>query len=306
MHPPTILTTLRQQLQSNIRGNDAAIELLLVGLLSRGHVLIQGAAGVGKTTMALTLARLIGGQFRRVQFTPDLAPSDLLGYYGLPPHLPPDASNWQFLPGPIFANCVLADEINRTPPRVQAALLEAMSEGQVSLDGQTHQLPRPFFVMATQNEQHGVGTFPLPLAQLDRFALSIAMSLPTAADQFLLLTEDQPSAHELAATLDSQAILQWQSYVDQQPLHPVMARYVVDLCERLRRMIAEPTCVSMRALLHLRQAAGAQAWLQGATAIHPEHVQAVFTAVMRHRLHSENPRDIASLLAECIAFTAVP
>ncbi len=306
MHPPTIIATLHEQLCLSVRGNERAVELLLVALLARGHVLIEGAAGVGKTSLALAMARVLGGEFKRIQFTPDLVPADILGYHGMPPHLPPDAAHWQFLPGPIFANCVLADEINRTPPRVQAALLEAMSESQVTLDGITHQLPQPFFVIATQNEQHGMGTHPLPLAQLDRFTLSISMQMPSPADQALLLANRSVSPDRLPALLSSTEICSFQAHVEQIPLHPSLASYIVSLCSQLRALLDEPSLISMRALLHLRQAAKAQSWLDGTKAVHPEHIQSIFSAVMRHRLSLLAPEESAVLLAECLSTTQVP
>jgi MoxR-like ATPase len=181
--PRAALQLLHQRLTATVIGSGDAANLLLTALLARGHVLIEGAPGIGKTSLAHTLASSIGGVFKRVQFTPDLLPADLLGcsLYRM------DRGEFEFIPGPVFANCLLADEINRTSPRVQSALLESMNEGQVTLDGETRALPQPFLVIATRNDTYATGTFPLPEPQLDRFLISIQMDLPDAAVQSRIL-----------------------------------------------------------------------------------------------------------------------
>jgi len=181
--PLTKLHTLRERLSEVVLGSEQAGELLLTALLANGHALIEGAPGVGKTSLAQCLASGIGGVFKRIQFTPDLLPSDILGYHLYKQH----SGDFEFVAGPVFSNLLLADEINRTSPRVQSALLEAMNEGQVSIDGSTHLLEKPFLVVATQNVTSSTGTFPLPEPQLDRFLLSIPMSLPDVTVQRKIL-----------------------------------------------------------------------------------------------------------------------
>ena len=172
--PIVKLHLLKDSLSAAVLGSEQAGELLLTALLAKGHALIEGAPGVGKTSLAQSLASGIGGSFSRIQFTPDLLPSDILGYQIYRQH----NGKFDFVRGPVFSNLLLADEINRTSPRVQSALLEAMNEGQVSIDGTTHNLEEPFLVVATQNVTSSTGTFPLPEPQLDRFLLSVPMSLP--------------------------------------------------------------------------------------------------------------------------------
>ena len=299
------LELLRQRLNQSVLGSEAAAELLLVALLARGHVLIEGAPGIGKTSLAATLAKSIGGVFKRIQFTPDLLPADLLGYslYRI------NQGDFQFIPGPVFAHCVLADEINRTSPRVQSALLECMSEQQVSLDGVTHQLPSPFIVIATQNDVHATGTFPLPEPQLDRFLLSIRMELPTTEVQTSILlghAVGEIHQHSLTELLGTQAILDLQKSVDAVYLDPKVAAYITSLGDTLRRLSGAEQSVSIRALLNVMQAARAKAFLEGSKAVHPDHVQAIFANVMRHRLQPDDGTDPQLLIDAALDQTAVP
>ncbi len=186
------LEPLFRHLVETVIGAEKPTEILLTALLADGHVLIEGSPGIGKTTLAHTLASSIGGEFKRIQFTPDLLPADLLGYN----LYRPANGGFEFIRGPVFANCLLADEINRTSPRVQSALLESMNEGQVTIDGTTHPLPKPFIVIATQNATHTTGTFPLPEPQLDRFLVSMEMSLPDAATQTKIGTRTRPGTRK--------------------------------------------------------------------------------------------------------------
>jgi MoxR-like ATPase len=270
-------------------------------------VLIEGAPGIGKTSLAHTLATSIGGTFKRVQFTPDLLPADLLGYslYRM------DRGDFEFIAGPVFAHCVLADEINRTSPRVQSALLECMNEQQVTLDGVTRGLPAPFFVIATQNDTDRHGTFPLPEPQLDRFLLSIRMDLPAAeVQQRILLAhaagEINGSSATSAALLDPAAVLSLQAAVQQVTVAPALAGYITALCESLRRLAGSDHAVSVRGSLALMQAARAAAYLDGAPALYPDHVQSLFPAVLRHRLSPDDGSEPAALIAAALENTPVP
>jgi MoxR-like ATPase len=300
------LHQLHDRLTSTVLGSADAASLLLTALLARGHVLIEGAPGIGKSTLAETLARAVGGEFKRVQFTPDLLPADLLGYslYRM------DQGSFEFVPGPVFANCVLADEINRTSPRVQSALLECMNEGQVTLDGLTRALPEPFFVIATQNDTHGTGTFPLPEPQLDRFLLSIAMALPPQEIQTRILL-DHAGGRILAAKsgqplLDPAGLRALQEQAAAVPVSEVVAGYITALCQSLRRLAAAEHAVSVRASLAILRAARAHAFLEGAAAVFPDHVQAVFRAVMRHRVLPDEAADVPPMIEAALHKTPVP
>ena len=303
--PRAALENLRERLVSTVLGSEEAAALLLTALLARGHVLIEGAPGIGKTSLAHTLATSIGGAFKRVQFTPDLLPADLLGYslYRM------DRGDFEFIPGPVFAHCLLADEINRTSPRVQSALLECMNEHQVTLDGVTRALPEPFFVIATQNDTDRHGTFPLPEPQLDRFLLSIRMDLPAAEIQQRILLAH--AAGEINGApgdglLDPAGVLALQQSVKQIIVAPAVAGYITALCESLRRMAGSDHAVSVRASLALMQAARAAAFLDGAPALYPDHIQSLFPAVLRHRLSPDDGSDPAALIDSALESTPVP
>lgn len=303
--PRAALENLRERLVSTVLGSEEAAALLLTALLARGHVLIEGAPGIGKTSLAHTLATSIGGTFKRVQFTPDLLPADLLGYslYRM------DRGDFEFIAGPVFAHCLLADEINRTSPRVQSALLECMNEHQVTLDGVTRALPEPFFVIATQNDTDRHGTFPLPEPQLDRFLLSIRMDLPAAEIQQRILLAH--AAGEIngapgGGLLDPAGVLALQHSVKQITVAPAVAGYITALCESLRRMAGSDHAVSVRASLALMQAARAAAFLDGAPALYPDHVQSLFPAVLRHRLSPDDGSEPAALIDSALESTPVP
>jgi len=303
------LDLLRKRLESTVLGAEGPARLVLTAMLAGGHVLIEGAPGIGKTTLAHTLASSIGGSFRRIQFTPDLMPADLLGHslYRM------DRGTFEFIPGPVFANCLLADEINRTPPRVQAALLECMNEGQVTIDGDTRDLPKPFFVIATRNDVHDTGTFPLPEPQLDRFLLSIPMALPNAEtqNQILRAHADGIIPESDAATaplLELADFLSLRRTASLLPASDAITRYITALCESLRRFAGADHAVSIRASLAILQAARAHAHLDGDPAVYPDHIQAVFTSVMRHRILSDatTPEDSRVWINETLAQTPVP
>ncbi len=302
---PDILQPLLRHLAETVIGAEEPARMLLTALLADGHVLIEGAPGIGKTTLAHTLATSMGGTFKRVQFTPDLLPSDLLGY-----NLYRSATGeFEFIPGPVFANCLLADEINRTSPRVQSALLESMNEGNVTIDGVTRALPKPFMVIATQNDTHTAGTFPLPEPQLDRFLLSLEMTLPDAGKQaqIILAHASRGSSAEPAPDfgLSRETILALQGKAAQVPVSPAIAQYITALCEALRKLAGSDQSVSIRASLAILRAARANAFLNSAPAVHPDHVQAIFPAVMRHRILADESFDALELIGIALAKTAV-
>ncbi len=303
---PNVLTPLLRHLSDTVIGSEEPAKLLLTALLGDGHVLIEGAPGIGKTMLAHTLASSMGGVFKRVQFTPDLLPSDILGY-----NLYRSATgDFDFIAGPVFSNCLLADEINRTSPRVQSALLESMNEGRVTIDGITRDLPKPFIVIATQNDTHATGTFPLPEPQLDRFLLSLEMVLPDAGKQteIILAHAGRGAGQELSPSfdLDCETILSLQKKAAEVPVSQVVAEYITALCESLRQLAGSDQSVSIRASLAILRAARANAFLESAPAVYPDHVQAVFPAVMRHRILSEQDFDPLELIGMALSKTEIP
>ena len=302
--PISKLHTLRERLSAAVLGSEEAGYLLLTALLAKGHALIEGAPGVGKTSLAQTLANGIGGTFKRIQFTPDLLPSDILGYHLYKQH----NGEFEFVPGPVFANLLLADEINRTSPRVQSALLEAMNEGQVTIDGSTRDLEKPFLVVATQNITSSTGTFPLPEPQLDRFLLSIPMSLPDVETQRCIL--DAHATREINGTsrdplLDTGEIMQLQKQAAALPITSNLNEYIINLCESVRRSAGGAHTVSVRASLALMRAAQANAFLDEQESVYPDHVQAVFPHVMRHRLLPEDGSSPEPILEAAMKETPV-
>ncbi len=298
------LHLLKERLSASVLGSEKAGKLLLTALLAKGHALIEGAPGVGKTSLAQNLANGIGGKFSRIQFTPDLLPSDILGYQLYKQH----NGEFDFVPGPIFSNLLLADEINRTSPRVQSALLEAMNEGQVSIDGSTYNLEQPFLVVATQNVTSSTGTFPLPEPQLDRFLLSIPMSLPSPEVQKSILNAhvaEGMNAGERDHLLEISEIISLQEQSAALPINPALNHYIVELCEAVRRSAGGGHTVSVRASLAVMRAAQASAFLDEQAAVHPDHVQAIFPHVMRHRLLLDDGSSPESLLKVALEETPV-
>lgn len=294
------LAALHAHLTTCVLGAHEPATLLLTALIAGGHVLIEGAPGIGKTSLAQAMATSIGGSFKRVQFTPDLLPSDILGY-----HLfRQDQGAFEFIPGPVFANCLLADEINRTSPRIQSALLECMNEAQVTIDGTTRTLQDPFLVIATQNDTYAAGTFPLPEPQLDRFLLSIAMRLPDLETQRRVLLAHAAGEVDVSETLALVSLAEirvLRAKASALPVSEAVASYITDLCDCLRRLAGAEHAVSMRASLSIMRAAQAHAVLDSQPAVHPDHVQAVFEPVMRHRLIPEDgtaPQDMIRMAME--------
>ncbi|BDP42966.1 ATPase AAA [Deinococcus aetherius] len=288
-----------------ILGKSAQVRLALACLLARGHLLIEDQPGVGKTTLAHALARTLGLEFRRVQFTADLLPADLLGVSVW------DAreGTFRYHPGPIFSQVLLADEINRATPKTQGALLEAMEERQVSEGGVTRLLPEPFFVIATQNPAAYVGTSPLPEAQLDRFLLTVTLGYPDPrAERALLETGGRAGAvRDLPAVLGPAALLAAQREVDEVYAAPPLLDYLQLLARATRGHPALVGGLSPRALLGLLGAARAWAFLAGRPMVLPEDVQAVFPALGAHRLPPRDPgARVGEILARVLAETPIP
>jgi MoxR-like ATPase len=274
------IETLVSQIGQIIVGKEDAVRLAAACLLARGHLLIEDIPGVGKTTLAQTLARSLGLQFRRIQFTSDLLPADIVGNS----IFDRDQQRFVFHAGPLFSQMVLIDEINRATPKTQSALLEAMEETHVTIDGVTHPLPAPFFVIATQNPQHQIGTFPLPESQLDRFLMRIELGVPgRAAERTMLLGQDRKILlKEFRPVMPIEVLAEVQEQVRAVHTSPALLDYLQDLLEASRRR--HRTGLSPRAGLALLHAAQAWALMQGREMVLPEDIQAVGVAVMAHRL----------------------
>ena len=266
-----------------ILGKGHELRLALACLIARGHLLIEDVPGVGKTTLAHVLARLIGLQFQRIQFTSDLLPADILGVS----IFDRGTSAFRFHPGPVFAQLILADEINRATPKTQSALLEAMEERQVTADGETFALPEPFFVIATQNPAHQIGTFPLPESQLDRFLLRIRLGYPDrAAERALLMGEDRRELLERQPAVASPAALvELQHAAQRVHVSEALVDYVQALLGTTRNSPELANGLSPRAGLGLIAAARAWALLDGRDHVLPDDVQTLFPLVAAHRLH---------------------
>ena len=284
--PAHILDAVINRIGQIVLGKERQARLALACLLARGHLLIEDLPGVGKTTLAHVLARVLGLQFQRIQFTSDLLPADILGVS----IYQPDTKAFVFHPGPLFAQLVLADEINRATPKTQSALLEAMEEHQVTADGVTHKLPEPFFVIATQNPHHLIGTFPLPESQLDRFLMRIEMGYPDrAAERALLKGRDRRELLEsLAPVISADKLSSLQQLAARVHVAEPLLDYVQNLLEATRHTGDFAEGLSPRAGLALLAAARAWALLASRDMVLPEDVQAVAPSVIGHRLRPAN------------------
>ena len=280
--PAHILDTVISRIGQIVLGKELQARLSLACLLARGHLLIEDLPGVGKTTLAHVLAKVLGLQFQRIQFTADLLPADILGVS----IYQTDTKNFMFHPGPVFSQLVLADEINRATPKTQSALLEAMEERQVTADGVTHKLPQPFFVIATQNPHHLIGTFPLPESQLDRFLMRIEMGYPDrAAERALLKGRDRRELVEsLQPVIGADKLAAMQQLAARVHVADPLLDYVQNLLDATRRAGEFAEGLSPRAGLSLVAAARAWAMLHGRDMVLPEDVQAVAPSVIGHRL----------------------
>ncbi|HUJ33812.1 MAG TPA: AAA family ATPase [Solirubrobacteraceae bacterium] len=274
---------VRAEVAAVVVGQDDALAQLLGALAGSGHVLIEGPPGVAKTLLARSVARALGLEFGRVQFTPDMLPSDLTGTMVL------REGQLEFRSGPVFTNILLADEINRTPPKTQAALLEAMQEGQVSVDGDAHALPDPFLVVATQNPIEYEGTYPLPEAQLDRFMLRVDIGYPTAEQERAMLSLPRrgltPSTLAGVREVVSRDELRTaRRAIDETAVSGEVAGYVVDLVRRTRELPSVSLGASPRAAVHLLVAAKAAARLAGRAFVTPDDVAGIAPSALAHRL----------------------
>ena len=276
-----LIRRLEDNVSRALVGKPEAVRLAVVGLIARGHLLIEDVPGVGKTTLAAALARSIGGGFQRIQFTSDMLPSDVLGVSVWEPKL----SEFVFKPGPLFTNIVLADEINRTTPKTQSSLLEAMNEAQVSLDHSTYPLPQPFMVLATQNPREYEGTYPLPESQLDRFLLRIRIGYPEAADEKEVLRGAlAPSPARLGPVLSIDEVLELQEAAEQVKAEESVLDYLVTLVTATRRSPLLALGVSPRGSLALLRAARARALTDGRNFLLPDDIKELAVSALAHRV----------------------
>jgi MoxR-like ATPase len=273
---------IEQSLRTIIRGNDEVVRLALVAILAHGHLLIEGVPGVGKTTLAHALARALDCNFQRIQFTSDMLPSDVLGIsmYSAA------EQQFEFKPGPVFTNVLLADEINRTTPKTQSALLEAMNEGQVTMDGHSHPLPQPFLVVATQNPIEHHGTYPLPESQLDRFLLRVRMGYPEPANEREILRAEAGAARldEVRPVASGADLLAMQDEVTQIKVDDSLVDYALEIVKRTRESEILTLGVSPRGSLMIYRAAQAMAYLDGRTFTTPADFKTLAIPVFSHRV----------------------
>ena len=294
---------VRVEVGKAVVGQDGAVTGLIIALLTGGHVLLEGVPGVAKTLLVRTLSRALQLETKRVQFTPDLMPGDVTG------SLVYDARSgeFDFRAGPVFTNILLADEINRTPPKTQSALLEAMEERQVSVDGETRPLPIPFIVAATQNPIEYEGTYTLPEAQLDRFLLKLVLEIPERSDELEVLTRSaagfKPQNLEAAGVtpvLDAAQLAAAQVEVGRVRASPDLLAYIVDLARGTRQSPSVKLGVSPRGTAALLSAAKAWAWLNGFDSITPDHVQAMVLPVWRHRIQLRPEAELEGVAPDAI------
>jgi len=308
------LAAVRTEVAKAVVGQDAAVSGLLVALLCGGHVLMEGVPGVAKTLLVRTLGGALDVETRRVQFTPDLMPGDITGSMVI------DSTKGElsFRGGPIFTNLLLADEINRTPPKTQSALLEAMEEGTVSVDGVSHELPQPFLVAATQNPVEYEGTYPLPEAQLDRFLLKVVLPIPPRSDELEILRRHahgfdprRVADAGVRAVAGPEDLAAGQAAVRRVQVAPEVAGYIVDIARATRESPSLSLGVSPRGATALLRAARAWAWLNGRDFVTPDDVKALAHATLVHRLGLRPEAelegvDVAQVLASALGSVPVP
>ncbi len=293
-----------------VLGKGDAVRLCVIALLAGEHVLLEDVPGVGKTLIGKAMAKSVSGDFQRIQFTPDLLPADITGSS----ILDTEKQEFRFHQGPVFANILLADEINRTTPRTQSALLEAMNEGQVTADGHTHELPRPFMVIATQNPLEYEGTYPLPESQLDRFLLRIPMGYPNRADERSVLTSHRAGepVDKLESAVSSEQVLELQETVRRVKVDEAMSDYVLDLVEATRNSDDLHVGASTRGALAFYRAAQAAALAAGRDYVVPDDVKQLAVPVLAHRvitkgyLHGGQREAIEALIGRLVEEVPVP
>jgi MoxR-like ATPase len=290
-----------------IIGKRDTVTLALVALLSGGHVLIEDIPGVGKTMLARSLAKVLGCSFKRIQFTPDLLPADITGT----PVYSQKTGEFEFRKGPIFANIVLADEVNRATPKTQSALLECMEEGQVTADGVTYHLPKPFFVIATENNVEIRGTYPLPEAQLDRFRMRLSMGYPSPENEVVIL--DRQGDHhpylDLSPVLKADEILLMQEAVKRVYIDPRLKQYIVDIVTATRNHGSVRIGASPRGSLALMHTSRALAAIEGRDYVLPDHVKRLAVPVLAHRLilrPDSSASQAGEVISEILDQVAVP
>jgi MoxR-like ATPase len=306
------LGELRATVGRAIRGKDDVIELAIVALLARGHLLIEDVPGVGKTTLAQALARSFHCSFQRIQFTSDLLPSDVIGVSVFNP----TSQEFEFKRGPLFANVVLADEINRTTPKTQSALLEAMNEAQVTVENHTYLLPQPFLVLATQNPIEHHGTYPLPESQLDRFLLRIRMGYPSPESERDIMRQHRggDAIQSVEPVMEAADVAALQRAVEQVRVDDSLADYAIEIVERTRRAEQLLLGVSPRGLLMLQRAAQARAYIDGRDYCVPDDFKRLILPVFAHRVvvntryatTQKKSSHAESILAEIVDSTRVP
>jgi MoxR-like ATPase len=298
------IETLIQNLNKTVVGKSDSIRLVLVALLSGGHALLEDVPGVGKTLLAKSLARCIDGSFQRIQCTPDLLPTDVTGTN----IWNPSTSEFQFMPGPVFANILLADEINRATPRTQSALLEVMEEHQVTVDGVSRRVPAPFFVIATQNPVEYQGTFPLPEAQMDRFALSFSLGYPSDEEELRMLqglgARVPLESVQPCITLDEVQTLQ--TACAQVKVEESLQRYLLDLVRATRSHSGITLGVSPRGSVAFFRAVQALAYLEGRDYAIPDDVKQLAPYVLAHRLITQSNQSPTNLISQLLNEIAVP
>ena len=301
---------LENNMQQVVLGKPEVVRMCLVALLAGEHVLLEDVPGVGKTLVGKALAKSVRGDFCRIQFTPDLLPSDIIGSSIF------NTKNSEFVfdRGPIFSNIILADEINRTPPRTQSALLEAMSDSQVSVDGDTHQLPKPFLVIATQNPFEFEGTYPLPESQLDRFLLRTSMGYPDRENELQVLVShrDGEPVEALTPAIDTQQVVALQDSVRKVTVDESICEYVLNIAEATRNCDDLHVGVSTRGALSLYRAAQAQATVEGREYVVPDDVKRLALPVLAHRviakgyLHGGHREAVEALIRRLVEEAPVP
>lgn len=278
----SLIESLEQNISKAVYGKESAIRMCLVALLAGEHVLLEDVPGVGKTLMAKAMAKSVSGSFSRIQFTPDLLPSDIVGssVYSS------NDSSFRFNRGPIFANIVLADEINRTPPRTQSALLEAMSDRQVSADGETHELPSPFMVVATQNPFEFEGTYPLPESQLDRFLIRISLGYPSRENERRVLESHRLNrpVESLDAAISAEEVVRLQKATREVSMDQSIHDYLLDIVDATRESDELRVGVSTRAAISVTRAAQALAIISGRAFVVPDDIKSLAVPALSHRV----------------------